>query len=149
MQWNSCDPDLVFSKEVRGRYRREELEQQRRLGHLACNWLEPPCIRTPDDVICHNSLCSTVNSFFRKNPSGFPMQFIDARTGGLRMNQKVLVQSGGKRLQLKTDSLGRLTIPRSHLSGAVTIEVDGKSLPDLNRKSQVEILSIPNGQVSL
>lgn len=149
MQWNSCEPDLVFSKEMAGRYRREDLDQQRRLAQLACNWVEPPCARVPDEVICHNSLCSTVETFYLKNPKGFTLQFIDAKTGGLRMNQRVSVQSGGKQLELKTDGLGRVTIPRSLLAAPVTIEVEGKAALELTRKNQVDVLSIPNGQVRM
>jgi len=147
MQWSSCQPKSAFSKEMRGRYRREDLEQQRRLGHLACKWVEPPCAAVPDEVICHNSLCSTVETFFRKSPQGFPMQFIDAKTGALRMNQKVLIRSGSRRLELATDGLGKVTVPRSHLDEPITLEINGNNVPELSQKKRTEILSIPNGQV--
>ncbi len=149
MQWNACEPQAAFSKDVRGRYRREDLEQQRRLGHLACQWVTPPCAAVPDELICHNSLCSTVETFYRRSPQGFPMQFIDAKTGALRMNQKVVVKSSGRRTELKSDGLGRVSLPRTLLQERITIEVDGKTTREIENRSRVEILSIPNGQVRL
>lgn len=153
MQWDSCEPQAAFSKEVRGRYRKEDLEQQRRLGHLACRRTRAnrpnPCADLPDELICHNSQCSTIETFHRKNPQGFPMQFIDAKTGALRMDQKVRVRSAGHHTELKTDGLGRVILPRALLQERITIEVGGKTSQEIENRNRVQILSIPNGQVRL